>query len=111
MQKILLIATLSLATFAWAQPMADESGNTQSADEDFYSQKVNEQADLNSGFLDASRLAASAEPQGWSASEQPGSMASNAGSQEISEGGDMYDETVAIQANVNRLLFDASRQQ
>jgi hypothetical protein len=109
MTKLLLIATLSLTTVAWAQPMADDMDNTQSADQDFYSQNVSVQADLNTRILDANRLIASSQSESWSASEEPGSMAADTGAQNTDE--DFYDQTVAIQANVNRLLADANRQQ
>jgi hypothetical protein len=109
MTKLLLIATLSLATVAWAQPMADNWSNKQSEDQDFYNQKVSQQADLNSRFIDASRLSASIQSEGWSGSEQPGSMASDTGSPRTSD--DFYNQNVAAQANVNRLLRDANQQQ
>jgi hypothetical protein len=83
--------------------------NAQSADEDSYSQKVDEQADLNSRILGASRLEVSVQLEGSSGSDQPGSMASDEGAQSPSD--DFYGQTVAIQANVNQLLQDSNQQQ
>jgi len=84
------------------QPESMAADVEQSADNDFYNQKVQEQADLNSRILLAQTLDASSstEPESWS-SQEPGSMAANVGSQ--SAGGDFYDQIVAIQANVNRI--------
>jgi len=89
------------------QSMASDEG-TQSADADFYGQRVDEQANLNSNFLDASRLSASIQPEGWSGSEQPGSMASDEGTPSTNE--DFYDQTIAIQANANRMLLESNPQ-
>lgn len=83
--------------------------DAQSADEDFYSQKVDEQADLNSRILGAGRLEASVQLEGSSGSDQPGSMASDEGAQSPSD--DFYGQTVAIQANVNLLLQGSNQQQ
>jgi hypothetical protein len=107
MQKLLLIATLSLATFAWARPMADDMANSQSADNDWYNQKVSQQADLNANFIEACRQDAFAQSESINSSDEPGSMASNAGTQDDS---DFYNQKVAMQANVNR-LNDSSRQE
>ncbi len=92
------------------QSMASDEG-TQSADSDFYGQKVDEQATLNTNFLNAGRLAASVQPEGWSGSDQPGSMASDEGSPSTSEDLDFFSQTVAIQSNANRMLLDANRPQ
>lgn len=96
------------ASLAEPASMASDEG-MQSANEDFYSQKVEQQADLNSNFLESSRLQASVQPEGWNGSEQPGSMASDAGSPSTS--GDFYGQTIAIQSNANRMLQDSNRQQ
>jgi hypothetical protein len=96
------------ASLAEPESMASDE-DAQSADEDSYSQKVDEQADLNNRFLGASRLQASVQPEGWSGSAQPGSMASDEGAQSPSD--DFYGQTVAIQANVNLLLQDSNQQQ
>jgi hypothetical protein len=109
MQKLLLIATLSLATFAWAQPMADNMANSQSADSNWYNQKVSQQADLNGRFIDAGRQDALAQSENFNGSDEPGSMASNAGTQ--NSGDDFYGQKVAGQASVNRLLNDSNRQE
>jgi hypothetical protein len=92
------------------QSMASDDG-MQSADADFYGQKVDEQANLNSSFLSANRLTASVQPEGWSGSDQPGSMAANEGSPSTSEDLDFFSQTIAIQSNVNRLLQDSKQQQ
>ncbi len=100
MQRLLLIATLSLGTVALAQTMASNMGETQRADHDFYSQTVAAQAKQNSLFLAASALSASSPAQ--RSGTPPSSMAANIGSQSADE--DVCSQTIAVQANVNRLL-------
>jgi hypothetical protein len=92
MQKLLVIATLSLGTFASAQTMASNMGEAQQADHDFYNQTVTAQAKQNSLVLSASALSASsfADSESQSSQKQPSSMASNAGSQ--STGDDFYQQ-------------------
>jgi hypothetical protein len=107
MQKLLLIATLTLATFAWAQPMADDM--SQSGDNDWFSQKISQQANLSSNLLDANRQDALAQTESFNGSEEPGSMASNAGAQNTGE--DWYNQKIATQSNVNRLLNGSNRQE
>ena len=97
MRNTLLIATLSLCAFAWAQA-ADNAG------QDFYDQAVATQAQQNS-FAEAAiaqSAAVSAESEAWN-SEQPGSIASNSGE-------DFYDATVASQARLNSLIKAATTQ-
>jgi hypothetical protein len=88
--------------------MADDLANSQSADNNWYNQKVSQQADLNGSFIDANRQDTLAQSESFNSSDEPGSMASDAGIQNT--GGDFYDQTVAMQANVNQ-LFIASRQE
>jgi hypothetical protein len=109
MQKLLLIATLSLGTFALAQPMASNTGDAQNADHDLYNQTVAAQAEHNSRHLAARALSAlsPADSESWISQDQPSSMASNAGS--LSTRDDYYNRTIAVQANVNR-LNQAARQ-
>ncbi len=93
-------------TTSVAEP-ASMASDEEAQSTDFYNQKVDEQADLNSSFLDASRLVGSIQPEGWSGSEQPGSMAADEGGQSASE--DFYDQTVAIQANANRMIQQSNQ--
>ena len=108
MQKLLLIATLSLGTFAFAQAMPSNVGEAQPAGHDFYGQIVAAQAKQDSLFLAANVLSASSPAQPESRSgTQPSSMAANTGSQSADE--DVCNRTIAIQANVNRLFKAANR--
>jgi hypothetical protein len=88
MRNILLIATLSLCAFAWAQ----------AADQDSYSQTVAAQAQQNNlaKAAIAQSAAVAAASEAWN-NEQPGSIASNSGE-------DFYDSTVAAQAQLNSLI-------
>ena len=83
------------------------ASNQWSQSEDFYNKIVAEQADRNSSFLDSQALLASAPSAADLSGAEPGSMASNEGAQ--SAGQDFYDQTIAIQANSNRLSLDANR--
>ena len=108
MKTLLLIATLSLGTFALAQPMASNMGDAQGAGRDFYNQTVAAQAKHNSLFLAANALSASPPAQLESLNgSQPGSMAANAGSQ--STGDDFYNQTIAAQANETGLIQAAGK--
>jgi hypothetical protein len=108
MMKLLLIATLSLGTFALAQPMTSNMGDAQNADHDFYNQTVAAQAKHNSLFWAANALSAPPPAQLASLSgSQPGSMAANAGSQ--STGDDFYNRTIAAQTKENSLFEAANR--
>ena len=106
MKKLLVIATLSLGTFALAQPMASNTGETQQADHDFYSKTVTAQAKQNGLVLAASAVSASSF-ESQSGQQQPSSMASNAGSQ--STGDDFYNKTITAQANENGLIQAARK--
>jgi len=105
-QKLLLIATLSLGTFAMAQTMDSNIGNAQRTDHDFYNQTVAAQAEHNSLFLDAHAISppSPAQSERWSGTH-PSSMAANIKSQSADE--DVYSETIAVQANINRILKEA----
>jgi hypothetical protein len=108
MKKLLLIATLSLGTFALAQPMAGNTGDAQGADHNIYNQTVAAQAKHNSASLSAKALSAAPPAQSESLSgTQPSSMAANAGSQ--SRGDDFYNQTIAAQAKENILNLSANR--
>lgn len=108
MKSILLIATLSLGTFASGQTMANNKGDAQRADHDYYNQTVAAQAKHNSFFLAANAVSASPPAQLESLSgTQPSSMAANAGSQ--STGDDFYNQTIAAQAKENGLIQAASK--
>ena len=109
MQKLLVIVTLSLGTFAVAQPMASNTGKAQQADHDFYDQTVTAQAKHNSLVLAATAMSASsfADSESQSSQKQPSSMASNAGSQ--STGDDFYNKTITAQANETGLIQAASK--
>jgi hypothetical protein len=108
MKNILLIATLSLGTFALAQPMASNKGDAQGADHDFYNQTVAAQAEHNSLIVAANALSASPPAQLESVrGTQPSSMAANAGSQ--STGDDLCNQTIAAQAKENGLILAASK--
>jgi len=102
-QKLLLIATLSLGTFAMAQTMDSNIGNAQRTDHDFYNQTVAAQAEHNSFFLAAHAISppSPAQSERWSGTH-PSSMAANIKSQSADE--DVYSETIAVQANMNRIL-------
>jgi len=105
-QKLLLIATLSLGTFAMAQTMDSNIGNAQRTDHDSYNQTVAAQAEHNSLFLAAHAISppSAAQSESWSGT-QPSSMAASIGSQSADE--DVYSETIAVQANMNRILKEA----
>ena len=108
MKKLLLIATLSLGTFALAQPMASNMGGAQGADHDFYNQTVAAQAKHNTASLAANTLSAAPPAQSGSLSgTQPSSMAANAGSQ--SAGDDFYNQTIAAKANETGLIQAAGK--
>jgi hypothetical protein len=106
MRKLLLIATLSLGTFACAQTMA---GNAQPADQDVYNQKIAEQTNLYIGgqAANAASVEFSAKSGSWS-DTQPGSMASNTGSTG-SQGADFYNRTIDEQTRLH-LLDKAANQ-
>lgn len=108
MQKLLLIATLSLGTVGLAQTMASNMGETQRADHDFYNQTVAAQAEHNSLFLAAHAISppSPAQSERWSGTH-PSTMAANIESQSADE--DVYSETIAVQANMNRLLKAANK--
>jgi hypothetical protein len=108
MQKLLLIAALSLGTFALARPMGSNMGDAHGADHDFYNQTVAAQAEHNSLFLAAHAISppSPAHSEWWSGTH-PSSMAANLTSPSADE--DVYSETIAVQANVNR-LNQAARQ-
>jgi hypothetical protein len=82
MQKLLLVATLSLGTFALAQTMDGNTCESRSADHDFYNQTVATQAKQNSLFMD-----------------------SNMGEAQRADN-DFYNQTVATQAKQNSLFVD-----
>jgi len=89
MRKLLLIATLLLGTFAVAQTAGSNVGDTQSANNDWYNQK------LAAAVQMYDRVAAAAAPSVTSPSEsqrgtQPESMASNTASQD-----DWYNQKLA----------------
>lgn len=76
------------------------------AGEDMFSQTVAGQANANGLVLAAKELSASlpAESENWGG-PLPGSMASNAGSPATEN--NIFNETVAIEANANRLVLKA----
>ena len=83
--------------------------DAQNADQDFYNQKVAEQANLNASFLEARTLLNSAPSEAnFNSAEEPGSMASDEGA---SEAQGSYDQTIAIQSNANRMILDSNQQQ
>lgn len=73
-----------------------------------YNQTVAAQAKQNSLFLAANVLSASspAQSESWSGT-QPSSMAADMGSQSADE--DVYNQTIAVRANVNRFLKEANQ--
>ncbi len=82
--KLILIATLSLGTCAWAQAVGS---NMQSADNDWYNQHLSAQVQ------EFNRIAAATAPAiAINESTQPASMASNQGSQ---AGEDWYNQVHA----------------
>jgi hypothetical protein len=100
MRNLLLIATLSLATFAWAQPAASDNdmSNNRSADSDFYIQTLASQVDQSTRVNDTltpSAEALAAQPESMAS---PDSMASNTESQ---NGAGWYDQVVQSQAGLN----------
>jgi hypothetical protein len=89
MRKILLIATVLLGAFAVAQTAASKIGDTPSANNDWYNQKLATVVQMYD------RVAAAAAPSTASPFEsqrgtQPESMASNTGSQD-----DWYNQKLA----------------
>ena len=76
MRTLLLIAALSLSSFAFAQGWAHEAAATQPAGGDFYNQKLAQEATQSSLTMAAIQPSAQSEDQRES---QPGSMASNLG--------------------------------
>jgi len=107
MKNILLIATLSLGTFASGQTMVNNKGDAQGADHDFYNQTVAAQAKHNSLFLAANAVSASPAQLESLSGTLPSSMAANAGSQ--STGDDLCNQTIAAQAKENGLILAASK--
>src|ERR1700687_894839 len=109
MRKLLLIATLSLGTFAFAQTMNSKTGDAQPAGNDSYNQKIAAQTKLQVAGQAANSASAtfSAKSEG-SKDAQPGSMASNAGSQNA--GDEFYSRHIVAQANANKLALDANRE-
>lgn len=85
MRKLLLIATLSLGTFAVAQTAGSNFGDTQSANNDWYNQRLAAAVQMYSHI--GAAVAPSSESQ---KGVQPESMASNTGSQE-----DWYNQKLA----------------
>jgi len=112
MRKLLLLATLFLATLslgslAWADMAGGNANDEQpQANNDFFGQTVAMQAGQNSFGEDAISPVATAfaEPDALS-DEQPGAMASNEDSQ--STGLDWYGQRVAVQTELNRRLKKA----
>jgi hypothetical protein len=60
-----------------------------------------------SHFLTANALSSSSPTQSETSSTQPASMAADTGSQKAEK--DWYGKTIAVQANVNRLLQSANQ--
>ena len=87
MRTLLLIAALSLSSFAFAQGWRSEAAATQPAGNDFYNQKLAQEATQSSLILAATAPSAQSEDQSES---QPGSMASNLGG-----GDDFYNRKLA----------------
>jgi hypothetical protein len=106
------ITGLLAVTMAFSQqyqsPFPQAAANPAIADEDVFNQTVASQANVNSLNLAAKVLCASspAESENWSGL-LPGSMASNTGSPATEN--DIYNETVAIEANANRLVLRANK--
>lgn len=104
---VLLAATMAFGQQYQPSPFP-QAANSAIAGEDLFSQTVARQATANSLVLAAKALYASspAESKNWSGL-RPGSMASNAGS--LATENDIYNETVAIEANANRLVLKANK--
>jgi hypothetical protein len=77
-------------------------GNAQHAGRDSYDQTVAAQAEQNSLVLTANALSNPSSSQSETSSTQPGSMAADTGSRKAEE--NWHGETIAVQANMNRLL-------
>jgi hypothetical protein len=106
MRQLVLIAILSLGTFAMAQTMDSNIGNAQRTDHDFYNQTFAALAEHNSLFLSAHAISPPSPAQSeWWSGTHPSSMAANIKSQSADE--DVYSETIAVQANMNRILKEA----
>jgi hypothetical protein len=116
-KKLLLIAILSLGTFAMAQTMDSNMGDAQRTDHDFYNKTVAAQAEHNGLFLAAHAIfpPSPAQSERWSGTH-PGSMAANITSQSADMAAnitsqnadeDVYSETIAVQANMDRMLKEA----
>jgi hypothetical protein len=87
MKTLLLIATLSLSTFALAHGGSGEAAGVQPAGDDFYNQKLAQEVTQSS--LISAAIQPSAQFEGQSEA-QPGSMASNLGG-----GEDFYNQKLA----------------
>jgi len=91
---------------SWNAPQPDSMAadmGSQSAEDDFYNQTVAEQAAVNSSFLAARELLASSPADESESGPTPDTMAANEGSSD--SGADFYSQTVAIQANANRITL------
>jgi hypothetical protein len=87
MRTLLLIAALSLSSFAFAQGWGSEATAMQPAGNDFYNQKVAQEQIQSSLVLAANQPSAQVEEQ---SETQPGSMAVNLGA-----GDDFYNQKLA----------------
>lgn len=103
-----VFVTVLLATAMAFGQQYQLAANPASVGEDFYSQTIAAQAEVNSLVMAANALSASSppEPVSWTGLE-PGSMASNLRSPATDN--EIFGATVAIQANANRLVLEANK--
>ena len=105
MRKLLILAaTLSLGTLALASDMDFTPPVEGSTYDQILAAQVNEFQSTEAANLAAREF--NAQPESFGNSE-PGSMASDENSQNASE--NSYDQTIAAQAQQNRLAVEASR--
>ncbi len=94
MRKLLVIATLLLGAFAVAQTAGSNVGDKQSANNDWYNQKLAAAVQLYDRIAaEAAPSMTSPTPSGSQIGTQPGSMASNTGSQGAVD--DWYNQKLA----------------
>ncbi len=92
MLKLLLIATLSLGTFGFAQTMDTDEGHMQGAQQDWYNQHLSTAVQ---GFVNAANATTPTAVATSEGTAQPGSMAANLGAVNPNE--DWYNQVLSRQ--------------
>lgn len=106
MWKLLFIATLLLSTFASAQTMGNNLGDTESATNDWYNQKLAAQVQIYNRLAAATSPSITSPAPFGSQNTQPESMASNMGSQSAKD--DWYNQQLAAAVQVYNRVYAAT---